>query len=356
MDRGVETQQNRPRARRAVIFALVALPVLAALLYLAFRKVETRELLSIMSQANWIIVAAAMGVGVLSHLIRARRWQLLLNTLERPTSLFTAFYAVMVGYFFNLLLPRVGEAVRCVVVSRRTHVKLEKPLGTVVTERLADVFVTLLLTIVTVLFSLSTFGAFLWDEILAPFWDRASGRHFFTLAIVLIACAAAVWGICGLVRSRVLGPRLRVRIRRFFRGLAQGMNSLRRMKGKWEFMGWTVALWGAYWLMTYLICLALPATSGLSLSVSLTLLVVGTFGMFVPVQGGIGSFHLIVMLWLMALGQSRAEGLAYATLSHGCQTALLIAVPAALEVYRQIVKLRRQPAAQGKGANGESKK
>lgn len=355
MGKGVETQQNKPHGRRAVILALVALPVLAALLYLAFRKVEPRELLSIMSQANWLIVATAMGVGVLSHLIRARRWQLLLNTLERPASLFTAFYAVMVGYFFNLILPRAGEAVRCVVVSQRTHIKLEKPLGTVVTERLADIFVTLLLTIATVLFSLSSFGAFLWEEILSPFWGRTSGRHLLALAIVLIVLISIAFSAYWLVHSRVLSARLRVKIRRFFRGLEQGLNSLRKMKAKWEFLAWTAALWGAYWLMTYLVCLAMPATSHLSIPVSLTLLVVGTFGMFAPVQGGMGSFHLIVMLWLMALGLSRAEGLAYATLSHGCQTVLLLVVPAVLEVYRQIAKLRRCPCSSREETNGEGK-
>ena len=329
--------QQQKRRRRSVILGILALPVLVVLVYLAFRKVEPQELLSIVSQANWSLVAVAMLVGILSHLIRARRWQLLLNTLERPTTLFSAFYAVMVGYFFNLLLPRAGEAVRCVVVSRRSQVKLEKSLGTMVTERLADVFVMLLLTLITVLFSLTTFGAFLWDDVLQPFFGRKLGAHPLTVCLAIAALVGAVLLIYWMMHSRVLGLRLR----------AQGMDSLRRMEAKWEFLGWTVALWVAYWLMTYLVCLALPATEGLGLQVSLTLLVVGTFGMFVPVQGGIGSFHLVITLWLMALGLPRAEGLAYATLSHGCQTVLLIVVPAVLEIYRIIAKVRRNAKPQG---------
>ena len=147
------------RVRRVVLLGLVGLLVLAALVYFAFRKVELQELQALVRRADATLVLTAMGVGLLSHLIRARRWQLLLNTLDRPTNLFSAFYAVMLGYFCNLLLPRVGEAVRCAVVSKQSGVKLEKSLGTMVTERLADVFVMLLLTIVTVLLSLSTFGA-----------------------------------------------------------------------------------------------------------------------------------------------------------------------------------------------------
>lgn len=339
--------QQQKRRRRSVILGILALPVLVVLVYLAFRKVEPQELLSIVSQANWSLVAVAMLVGILSHLIRARRWQLLLNTLERPTTLFSAFYAVMVGYFFNLLLPRAGEAVRCVVVSRRSQVKLEKSLGTMVTERLADVFVMLLLTLITVLFSLTTFGAFLWDDVLQPFFGRKFGTHPLAVCGAIAALVGAVLLIYWMMHSRVLGLRLRAKVRRFFRGLAQGMDSLRRMEAKWEFLGWTVALWVAYGLMTYLVCLALPATEGLGLQVSLTLLVVGTFGMFVPVQGGIGSFHLVITLWLMALGLPRAEGLAYATLSHGCQTVLLIVVPAVLEIYRIIAKVRRNAKLQG---------
>lgn len=355
MGSDIETQQSKLSTRRAVLFAVLALPVLVLLLYLAFRKVEPRDLLSVVSQTDWLVVAAAMGVGLLSHLIRARRWQLLLNTLERPTTLFSAFYAVMVGYFFNLLLPRAGEAVRCVVVSRRSHVKLEKSLGTVVTERLADVFVMLLLTLITVLFGLSTFGTFLRDEVFSPFWARTSRGQFLAIAIALLAVAGVALALYWLVRSGILPPRLRARVRRFFRGLAQGIDSLRRMNTKWQFLAFTVALWGAYWLMTYLVCLALPATRSLTFSVSLTLLVVGTFGMFVPVQGGIGSFHLIVTLWLMALGFSRTEGLAYATLSHGCQTVLLIVVPAALEAYRLIAKLARRGQTKERKSDGKGK-
>lgn len=343
--------RNIPRARRTIAFALLAIPVLVVLLYLAFRKVGFDDLLSAVSQANWIVVAAAMWVGIMSHLIRARRWQLLLNTLEHPTTLFHSFYAVMVGYFFNLLLPRAGEAVRCVVVSRYANVKLEKALGTVITERLADLFVTLLLTLATVLFSLSTFGEFLWGEILAPFLGNSLQKRIFTLGIALLAIAAVGWCVYRIARSHIMAPRLRVRMRRFIRGLGQGITSLRKLRAKWEFLGWTVLLWGCYWLMTYLACLALPATRSLSLSVSLTLLVVGTFGMFVPVQGGVGSFHLIVMLWLTALGLDRTDGLAYATLSHGCQTVLLVVVPAVLELYRLFCDARlRHSARKGEKA------
>lgn len=344
---------QRAAGRRTVVFGALALPVLAGLVYLAFRRVELGELTLIVAQANWAIVGCAMCVGLLSHLVRARRWQLLLNTLERPTTFFSALYAVMVGYFFNLLLPRAGEAVRCVVVSKQSRVKLEKSLGTMVTERLADVLVMLLLTAFTVLFSLSTFGAFLWGRVLRPFFAGTSARHFLLLLLFVTALVGLAVLAYLSVRSRLLGARTRVKIRRFFRGIARGMSSLRRMEGKWEFLGWTAALWGAYWLMTHLVCLALPATAGLGPWVSLTLLVVGTFGMFVPVQGGVGAYHLIVTLWLMALGLPRAEGLAYATLSHGCQTVLLIVVPAVFEVYRALASLRRGLKARKEGFGGE---
>lgn len=331
------------RVRRVVLLGLVGLLVLAALVYFAFRKVELQELQALVRRADATLVLTAMGVGLLSHLIRARRWQLLLNTLDRPTNLFSAFYAVMLGYFCNLLLPRVGEAVRCAVVSKQSGVKLEKSLGTMVTERLADVFVMLLLTIVTVLLSLSTFGAFLKDEVIFPFFRGVSRGRVLVVGGVIVALVVLVVILLRVaLRGRLVGRRARVRMRRFLRGIAQGINSIRRMDRKWEFIGWTVGLWVAYWLMTYIVCLALPATRDLGVWVSLTLLVVGTFGMFVPVQGGIGSFHLIVTLWLMAQGLPRAEGLAYATLSHGCQTALLIVVPAMLEIYRLAVMLRRR--------------
>lgn len=58
----------------------------------------------------------------------------------------------------------------------------------------------------------------------------------------------------------------------------------------------------------------------------LFILVIGGLGMSAPVQGGIGAFHFIVSRGLMLYGISETEGIVYATIVHGYQTILVIAL------------------------------
>ena len=56
-----------------------------------------------------------------------------------------------------------------------------------------------------------------------------------------------------------------------------------------------------YFLMTYICFQAIPETSHLGVSDGLFLLVLGGIGMVIPAPGGFGSYHLIVMIGLIAL-------------------------------------------------------
>ena len=53
--------------------------------------------------------------------------------------------------------------------------------------------------------------------------------------------------------------------------------------------------------MTYVCFHAIPETSHLGISDGVFLLILGGIGMVIPAPGGIGSYHLIVMIGLVAL-------------------------------------------------------
>ena len=56
-----------------------------------------------------------------------------------------------------------------------------------------------------------------------------------------------------------------------------------------------------YFLMTYICFQAIPETSHLGISDGLFLLVLGGIGMVIHAPGGIGSYHLMLMIGLVAL-------------------------------------------------------
>ena len=91
-------------------------------------------------EVNYSWVAVVCVVGILSHVVRALRWQLLTLSMGCPIRLMNSFFGVMIGYFANLAIPRMGEFTRCGVVSKYEHVPFPKLLGTVVAERVIDMF------------------------------------------------------------------------------------------------------------------------------------------------------------------------------------------------------------------------
>lgn len=75
----------------------------------------------------------------LGNFIRTQRWRLLLRPLGYNPNYWNTFHSVMVMYFFNLFVPRLGEVTRCSFLAQYENVPVEKSLGTMVTERLIDV-------------------------------------------------------------------------------------------------------------------------------------------------------------------------------------------------------------------------
>lgn len=328
----------RPRVR-----VLVLLPVSGGLFYLALRQVGWGYLLDSLREANYWLVGLALAVGLVSHIARAARWRELLLAAGLDASLYEVFYAVMFGYACNLLLPRAGEVARCARLAELKRFPLSETLGSVVSERLSDVVVFLLMTLMAVVVSFHYFGAFLWERIVAPFMARFQGSSLWLGLTLLVGAAALLTGLVWAIKRGIFGARLRQWCGRVARGLGRGMGTIIHLPRRGRFLLYTVLIWVCYWLMTYLVCRAYPATAALPVSTSYLLLVVGTFGMMVPVQGGFGAFHLAIALWLEVEGIPRPEGLAYATLSHGAQTLLLVVIAVALMVREGMRGKRRTP-------------
>ena len=109
-----------------------------AIFLLVYKDFDFKEFFSAMSGLNygWLILASI--ISLLSHISRARRWQLLLETTGEKPRFTNTFFAVLNAYFANLAIPRLGEVTRCALISRYEKQDFSKVLGTVVSERLLD--------------------------------------------------------------------------------------------------------------------------------------------------------------------------------------------------------------------------
>ena len=88
-------------------------------MWYVYRNYDMQEIQrTLKNGVNYWWILLSMIAGLASHLSRTIRWQMLIETIEKKTKLSNTFFAVMVGYFANLLIPRMGEISRCGVLSR----------------------------------------------------------------------------------------------------------------------------------------------------------------------------------------------------------------------------------------------
>ena len=305
--------------------ASAALAVL--LLWVSFREVEWTTFWQQLKSCRWEFVILSMVAGSFAFFLRAVRWRLLLLPIDDTISRTTAFNGINIGNISNFIFPRIGEFIRCGVITRRSvpadparpeHKKAsyDKVLGTVVLERSWELLVMLMLLAVVVIGGFNRFGSFFVEQIWTPMTSRLNFSIWWIVALLVLAGAAALWGLwryrdSNKFCSKVWG---------IFRGLMQGFSSCLRMERKWLFFAYTAFIWGMYWLMAASTVWAAPFLEGLDLIDALFLSLVGGLGFAVPVPGGIGAFHFIISLALSAVyGVPMEMGIIYATLSHTSQ-------------------------------------
>ena len=100
---------------------------------------DKAETINAFKRANYFWVILAPLIGFIGNFIRTQRWRLMLRPLGYNPNYWNTFHCVMVMYFFNLFVPRLGEVTRCSFLAQYEKVPIEKSLGTMVTERLIDV-------------------------------------------------------------------------------------------------------------------------------------------------------------------------------------------------------------------------
>jgi len=294
-----------------------------ALLWLALRGQDTEKLWTTITGADYKWVVAAMSIGLVSHILRALRWnQLLAATGKAPSTLHT-FCAVMVGYLVNYAIPRAGEVSRCAILKKSDDIDLEKSVGSVVAERVFDVLVMLLLLGMAFVFQYDLINNLY--HTLKKQTEGVGGNSMLMPVIIgfMIGCVIVLL----LLRKRIVQLALYHKIKKLFLGFWQGLKSIALVKNKPLFLIYTLAIWFCYLMMMYTAFNCLPATHNLSFTNAITVLVAGSLAMIVPTPGGVGAFQLISAYTLLLCGDVDLEvGDAWANIVFFAQLIIFVVV------------------------------
>jgi len=137
-DETTATKANWRRALPWLNLALTVLLVLGGLWYLSTR-VPLGDVLAALAAASPGWVALAVGVFLVTLLLKGWRWQLLFPP-GAPVAFGAAFWGLMLGQYVNLIIPflRVGEVARLYALNHETGIPAARALGTLVVEKTLD--------------------------------------------------------------------------------------------------------------------------------------------------------------------------------------------------------------------------
>ncbi|MCB2201217.1 flippase-like domain-containing protein [bacterium] len=315
----------------SVIEYLFFLGIGILLLWLSVRNLDLSAIWKDIQQATYGWLFIALFFALVSHVFRALRWNLLINTLGYKTRLSSTFFAVMIGYLANTAVPRMGEFARCGVLSKKEKIPFNTIFGTVISERIFDLVVLALLIFLVTIFQLDLLGDFM-QRNFGPFFESLFTNIYSILIFIgaLFLVFSALIYFIWLLREKIKAHKLYDPVRRFLDGLWNGIKTIKKMRQKGLFLVYTFLIWLFYALMVYLPFFVLPETSQLTFIDGLTVLAIGSLGIVAPVPGGIGAYHYIVKVTLTELYQVEANAaMSFATISHAGQTLLNILAGAA---------------------------
>jgi len=270
---------------------------------------------------NWTWMLLSFPFGILAQMLRGWRWRQTLEPLDERPRRATCVNSVFLSYAASLVVPRIGEFMRCGVLKRYEGTSFAKALGTVVTERAIDTVVVLVVTLLTLLLQLRVFSTF-FDE---------TGTSLDAIARRFSPAGYAVTAVCALAALLLLHVLLKKlsiynKVKATLGGILQGITSLRGVRNIPLFLLLTLGIWASYFLHYYLTFFCFPFTSGLGMACALVTFVVGSIAVVVPTPNGAGPWHFAVKTMLILYGVGEENALYFVLIVHTVQTMLVIAL------------------------------
>lgn len=302
----------------------ILLVIAAVLLFFAFKGVKWSDFVDGIKSCNFFWIAVSMVVSVAVFWLRGVRWRLSMLPLNENITTMESYNGVMFGYLLNFVFPRAGELARCGVIAATGKASFQAVLGSVVLERSWDMLCYILILLAVLVGGESALRNFIKNDVFAPASAALSFNVLWIVAAVILVGGIALILLLKyrsyLRKFKVIGKIVDI-IEGVLKGFAMGF----RMKHKWSFFLYTILIWLGYWMMSYSTILAFPQVGGLGASDALFLMVVGSLGWIVPVQGGIGAYHFILSLALSTIyGIPQTSGVIFATISHESQALTML--------------------------------
>jgi len=311
----------------ALVKLIIAFGIGIGIIYLSLKDLTPQakeDIISSFRLADYSWVAFSLTFGILSHIIRAQRWKMLLQPMGYNPTLKNSFLAVMIGYFANLGIPRSGEVARCTILYKEDKIPVDKSFGTVIIERSIDMIIFFSLFFLTFLVQFARIDEYVNTNIYPAIENKLGfiNINFFfgEVIIATIAIAIVIYFVFG---KKIKQSSFFTKLAKLFGGIWEGLKSIVNIKHPVLFITYSLLIWLNYYLMIHAGLQAIPQTSGLGFGATLSVLVLGSIGIMLT-PGGIGLYPVIVAQTLTLYGITSSYGAAIGWLTWSSQTIMII--------------------------------
>jgi glycosyltransferase 2 family protein len=284
-----------------------------------YRDQNMSGIMNELSKIDYFWIILSILVTFLSHLSRAIRWQMLIETLGQRPKLGYTLGAVLIGYLANMAFPRLGEISKCGIISKYEKAPFAKVFGTVIIERVIDIASTFILLGIVL---------FTQTHIVSKFFENnpsvtnnlksllSSGVSLIVLLTIFLTISFTIYYF----RNSYKHLKIYIKAISFIKNMVDGLKSIKGVKKKKQFVFHSIFIWLIYFISMYFSFLAFEPTKNLGMLPILTVFVMGTFGMVAPVQGGIGTWHFMVIGTLFIYSVGTTDAKIFALVTHGAMT------------------------------------
>lgn len=277
-----------------------------------FTPEQIEEIKGYFKNADYSFIVLAGIISILSNVSRAWRWKFPLETMGYKVSFLNCFMSVNAGYLMNLTVPRSGEITRAVILKRYEKVPFDKGFGTIVGERIIDMFFLLLFVATAFFLQFDIFKAFVLDQI-------PLNKLLLFGGIGIGLMTVALW-IYAYSKSKIVA-----KLKEKISGLKEGLFSIWKMEKKWQYLAHTIFIWFSFLMTFYVTIYVFEPTQTLTLGATISAFVVGSIAIAFT-NSGFGSYPFLISKILLFYSIAETVGNAFGWIVWTSQMLLVLAL------------------------------
>ncbi len=315
-----------PRSLRITIQYIFFLGLGGFFAWLSLKHLDREKLRQIgdtlYDAKHWLLIPV-FAMLILSHYVRALRWRLLIESIGYHPSKANTFFAVMIGYLTNQVLPRFGEVLKCTVLGRYEKIPADTLIGTIILERLVDAITLLLIFTITLLIQPG-----IYDQLHAAIFDAKEESSETSmvpgwLVTVIIIAFLLILLISWMIRKKKKPADLLPLLATIWQHIVKGISAISSLKRRWYFIFLSISLWSLYLFSGYIGFLALEETSHFGIKEAFSILSAGSIGMIIS-PGGVGAYAYLIQQTMISYKLDTVTALAFGWVLWLAQTVVVL--------------------------------